>query len=48
MWAELKCHAIYTKNGLHNVLMDFKGSMLGGDFHLATDIPITDPDADDP
>lgn len=37
-----------TKNGLHNVLMGFKGSMLGGDFHLATDIPITDPDAEDP
>lgn len=36
------------KGLLHNVLMGFKGSMLGGDFQLATEIPITDPDAEDP
>ena len=36
------------KDGLHNALMGFKGSMLGGDFQLATNIPITDPEEEDP
>ena len=36
------------KGLLHNVLMGFKGSMLGGDFQLATEIPITDPEEEDP